>query len=231
MSLKTDLELEVKNIFAEAFVTRDGQKVPDTDDLKLNNDAIKLTGTVLYADISDSTKLVDGYNHHFSAEVYKSFLRCAAKIIRGEGGTITAFDGDRVMAVFIGDSKNSTAARVGLKIHWAVDKLINPAVKKQYPNTTFQLNHTVGIDTSEIFIVRGGIRGSNDLLWISNAANHAAKLGTLSHDTPTWITEAVYNGLNEKSKFSNGTNMWQKRSWTQMGGKTVYCSTYRWSLD
>ena len=230
MSLKSDLELEVKNIFAEPFVTRDGQKVPDTDDLKLCNDAVKLTGTVLYADISDSTKLVDGYKHHFSAEVYKSFLRCAAKIIRGEGGAITAFDGDRVMAAFIGDSKNSTAARVGLKIHWAVDKIINPAVMKQYSNTTFQLKHTVGIDTSEMFIVRGGIRGSNDLLWISKAANHAAKLGTLSHDTPTWITEAVYNGLNEKSKFSNGTNMWQRRSWTQMGGKTVYCSSYWWPL-
>jgi len=73
---------------------------------------VKLDATVLYADMSGSTKLVDAFTSpKFPAEVYKCYLSCAAKIIKAGGGSITAYDGDRVMAVFLGDSKNSSAAR------------------------------------------------------------------------------------------------------------------------
>ena len=62
---------------------------------------------------------MDGHKAHFAAEVYKAFLRCAARIIRAEGGAITAYDGDRVMAVFVGEGKNTAAVRCALKVHWA----------------------------------------------------------------------------------------------------------------
>lgn len=98
MALKDDLESEVATIFRERWSTRDGTVVPDDASLKLGNDAVKLEATILYADLADSTKLVDGYKPFFAAEIYKSFLHCAAKIIEAESGTITAYDGDRIMA-------------------------------------------------------------------------------------------------------------------------------------
>lgn len=130
MSLKDDLEKKAKDIFSEKWTERDGQSVPEPSDLKLANDAVKLEGVVLYADMSESTKLVDTKAAFFAAEVYKTFLHCAAKIIRSEGGKITAFDGDRIMAVFIGDSKNTSAARAALKINYARIEIINPALRK-----------------------------------------------------------------------------------------------------
>jgi len=87
---------------------------------------------VLYADLAESTNLVDAHKAWFAAEVYKSYLHCASKIIRDEGGIITAFDGDRVMAVFIGDLKNTSAARSALKINHAVVNIINPAIKAKF---------------------------------------------------------------------------------------------------
>jgi len=36
--------------------------------------------------------------------IYKTFLHCAAKIIRSHKGVITAYDGDRIIAVYIGKS-------------------------------------------------------------------------------------------------------------------------------
>src|SRR6266581_1659684 len=108
MSLKTDLESEVKEIFKATWTVREGQGVPEPEDLKLGNDAVKLKATVLYADMADSTDLVDHHKPHFAAEIYKAYLRCAASIIKNEQGTITAYDGDRVMAVFLGDSKNTS---------------------------------------------------------------------------------------------------------------------------
>ncbi len=80
-------------------------QVPETEDIKLGNEGVRLDGTVLYADLQDSTGLVDAYKTEFAAEVYKSYLLTACKIIRDEGGVITAFDGDRVMALYIGKKK------------------------------------------------------------------------------------------------------------------------------
>jgi class 3 adenylate cyclase len=228
MSLSDDLKLEVATIFGETWSTRDGQKVPEPVDLKLNNDAIKLDATVLYADLAASTSLVDEYKRPFAAEIYKSYLHSAAKIIRSEDGIITAYDGDRIMATFIGGSKNTSAVRAALKINYAVNEIINPAIKTQYPNTAYSVRQTVGIDTSPLYIARTGIRGANDLVWVGRAANYAAKLCGLSPDYPTRITASVYKNLHDSAKFTDGKAMWEERSWTAMSSQTIYRSSWQW---
>ena len=230
MGLGDDLKKEVRDILRTNWKSRDGRTVPDAEDVRLGNDAVKLDAAVLYADMDGSTKLVDNYKDWFAAEVYKSYLHCAAKIIRAEGGHIRSYDGDRVMGIFIGDSKCSDAARCGLKIHYAVEKIINPAIAKEYPKSPYEVKQVVGIDASKLFAARTGIRGSNDLVWVGRAANYAAKLTELSSSYPTWITKAVYNKLNEKSKYSKGKDMWESRSWTAMDGKTIYRSSYWWKV-
>ena len=64
-------------------------------------------------------------------------------------------------------------------INYAVRTIINPLLKKQYPDTTYQLKHVIGIDTGELFIARIRVRSDNDLVWIGQAANYAAKLCSL----------------------------------------------------
>jgi hypothetical protein len=59
--------------------------------------------------------MVDPKTWQFSAEIYKTYLHCAAKIIKSEDKVITAYDGDRVMAVFIGERMRSRAAQAGLR--------------------------------------------------------------------------------------------------------------------
>ena len=51
--------------------------------------------------------MVDRHEESFSAEIYKTYLYAAARIIRSQGGVVVAYDGDEVMAVFIGGSKNA----------------------------------------------------------------------------------------------------------------------------
>ena len=118
MGLRDDLTTEVEGIFRGRWSTRDGQVVPEDDDVQLGNDAVKLKATVLYADLADSTDLVDGYKDYFAAEIYKAFLACAARLIKAESGVITAYDGDRIMAVYIGGSKNTAAVRTAMKIRY-----------------------------------------------------------------------------------------------------------------
>lgn len=230
MGVKEDLQAEVKKIFAEQWTTRDGTVVPESENLKLSNDAVKIAGTVLYADMSESTKLVDSHPNTYAAEIYKAYLYCAAKLIRGEGGTITAYDGDRVMAVFLGDYKNTSAVKAALKLNWARINILNPALKAQYPSLNYVVKHSVGIDTGSLFVARTGIRGSNDLVWVGRAANYAAKLATLPDSHPTWITDAVYKKIDKPVKEHEGKPIWEARSWKVMNNMTIYCSEWWWSL-
>ncbi|MEE9443729.1 MAG: adenylate/guanylate cyclase domain-containing protein [candidate division Zixibacteria bacterium] len=230
MSLNDDLKQEVATILRNSWSTRNGQKVPEPEELKLSNDAVELDATVLYADLTESTGLVDSYKSYFAAEIYKSYLHTTAKIVRSEDGIITAYDGDRIMSIFIGGSKNTSAVRAALKINYAVKKIINPAIQAQYSNIKYLMQQTVGIDTSSLFVARTGIRGSNDLVWVGRAANYAAKLCNLSPDYPTWITDSVYKRLNKIAKFTNGKTMWEPCSWKGMRDHRIYRSTWRWPI-
>ena len=229
MGLKEDLIAEVNQTFKNQWDVQKTTNVPDPEDLQLNSNHAKdlESATVLYADIDGSTNMVDKCKWSFSAEVYKAYLRCAAQIIRNEEGTITAYDGDRVMAVFTGNSKNTNAVRASLKINYSVEEIIKPAIRSQY-NTDFLFKHVVGIDTSELRTARIGVHGENDLVWIGRAANYAAKLCTLS-DKPIWITKAIHNTMHESVKLSkNKENMWTSYKWNAMNGVEIFATTYYW---
>lgn len=231
MTLKDDLTLEVTQIFKENWSVEKTKGVPDPAQLRLSNHAKDLeTATVLYADLDGSTNMVDGYSWQFSAEVYKAYLRCAARIIAAEDGVVTAYDGDRIMAIFTGDSKNTSAVRAAMKINHAVVKIIRPALTAQYTKTNFILKHVIGIDTSQLRAARIGVRGYNDLVWVGRAANHAAKLTGLSFK-PIWITKPVFDAMNDAVKLAgDGRNMWEKRLWTPMNNMEIYCSDWMYSI-
>jgi len=230
MALKDDLENEVATIFRATWSKRDGYVVPESDDLQLGNDGVKLSAAVMYADMADSTQLVDAHTPEFAAEIYKVYLHCAAKIVRAGGGSITAYDGDRIMAVFIGEDKETAATRAAMKIECARTTIIQPALKAQYPNRQYVVRHHTGVDASDLFVARTGIRGSNDLVWVGRAANHAAKLTALSADYPTWITDAVYQKLPENLRSVGGKAVWEARSWTDMDKARIYRSTWHVSI-
>ena len=203
-TLGQQLEQEVKKIFRETWSVRDGQKVPESEDLQLGNDAVRLDGAVLYADLDGSTDMVNNYKPDFAAEVYKSYLHCAAKIIRDEGGVIYGIRRRQDHGRLHWRSKNTAAVRTAMKINYAVTKIINPAIKQQYQSTDFQLRQAVGVDSSPLFVARTGIRGANDLVWVGRAANYAAKLCSMpgGNPYPSVITADVYKVMDRSVKYA-----------------------------
>lgn len=232
MGLRDDLSEEVSKTFRASWDVREGRVVPETDDLALGNQSIRLEdAVVLYADMAGSTNLVDSQSWQFASRIYKSFLYTAAKIIRSEGGEITAYDGDRIMAVYVGDSRNTSAARTALKINYCRIHIVNPLVHRLYLNKSYELKHVVGIDRSDLHVARTGVRGANDLVWVGRAANYAAKLSDLSSNFPSRITGDVYDRLADSLKFSNGESMWEEARWTDKSNMRIYRSTWWWSFE
>jgi class 3 adenylate cyclase len=230
--LGDELATEVAGILRATWSERDGQLVPEPESLRLGNDAVKLDGTVLYADMTSSTELVDSRAARFAGKVYKSYLTCAARIIKARGGVITAYDGDRVMAVFLGNGKNSAAATAALKINHAVSKIVNPALRQRYGEDTYQLSHVIGIDTGPLFVARIGVRNNNDLVWVGRAANYAAKLCALDTDSSTtFITDDVFVRLNASAKYGGDPKrlMWKPGLWSDMDDMRIHSSAWRWA--
>lgn len=231
MALRDDLEAQVKSFFTTQWTRRDGQVVPGDASITLNNDGVDLEAAVLYADLRASTAMVDSYKDWFAAEVYKAYLYCAARIITSMSGTVTAYDGDRIMAVFIGDLKCTNAAKAALKINWMASNTVQAALKQHYPNTNFVLRHTVGVDKSKLLVAKTGARGANDLVWVGRAANHAAKLTNLN-SYKAYVTGEVYDAMNADAKVGGNPaqNMWTERSWTNMNNRRIYGSSWEWSV-
>jgi len=231
MALADELTAYVKSAFQSSWDTTVGRVVPEPAGIALGNTAVELeSATVLYADIDGSTSMVNQQPWQVCAEIYKTFLHCAAKIIRSQGGVITAYDGDRVMAVYIGERKESRAALTALQINWSVHQFINPLFAAQYPQNTYRLRHVVGIDTSKLHVARTGVRGDNDLVWIGRAANYAAKLTTLDSAFPTWITDQVFSALTNDAKTYQGKLMWEPCVWKTMSDMRIHRSNWRWLI-
>ncbi len=235
MSLSDDIKSDIQGIIDTPWNIRKGQVVPSTTSVALAGGAVELDATFLYADLADSSKIAKELDRRVAAKIMKSFLATSCRLINSLGGTIQSFDGDRVMGVFVGSSKNSDAAKCALQINYVVKDVIRTKFENKYEsvrNASFRIKHGVGVDTGTVITVRAGARGANDLIWIGRAPNLAAKLSDL-RESPyhTFITASVYNMLNDKSKYGgqNNENMWESRTWSFLGDSIrVYRSSWHW---
>lgn len=217
MALKDELEARVYGYASSVWpAVPQGRVVPEPDspNLTQGNTGVRLDATVLYADIDGSTSMVDKLSATRAAEYYKAYLECAAKILKSNSGVITAYDGDRVMAIFMGDAQVADAVKSALQLNWAVAHIINPIFEGVYQANHLTLRHTVGIDSSEILAAKIGVRVDNDVVWVGPAANYAAKLNSFDGLDPIYqirITEQALGllGLTTFTRTSTGQSIWE----------------------
>lgn len=237
MALKEDLSATIEQVLKDEWKARDGRVVPTSESIASNGGRVDMTAALLYADLADSTKIATAQPLP-AARLFKAYLGTSARIIRSEGGEIRSFDGDRIMAVFAGDTPSTSAVRTALKINWAFLNLITPKFQRVYPRVfgsgaPHTLAHAVGVDTSKFHVVRAGIRDNADLVWVGRAPNVAAKLSGI-REAPfnCWITKAVYDAMVDTTRVSaDGRNMWEERQWSSLPGLTLYRSSWSWILQ
>ena len=235
MTLLADLTEKV-NEFATANWGNipNARVIPTPQDLTFGNTGERLNVTVMYADVHRSTQMVDTLVDTLAAEYYKAFLHCAAKIIRKYDGTIQAYDGDRVMAIYTGDAQADLAVGTALEIAYAVDSIINPTFAMRYGALHRVLKHTVGIDGGVLLVAKTGVRVDSDLVWVGPAANYAAKLNSfagLDPGFPTRITAHVFAQLTDRRSLygDSGDLMWTG-PFNDLGTYSHYRSNYRRSI-
>lgn len=172
------------------------------------------------------------FNRSAAAKIVRAYLSSMTRLVNSSGGVVRSFDGDRVMGIFIGNLKNSNAAECALKMNYLVTKILRPKAEAKFPSLIskgFKLKHCVGVSRSDVLVVRGGVRGSNDLVFVGVAPNIAAKLSEVRNSHwNSYITKAVYTRLSDDAKFSSsGENMWTNVT-REIAGKSwsVYKSSW-----
>ena len=229
------IESSVDDIMKAQWDITDGRTVPKTEDIVMRNGGRLLNATYVYADLGDSSKIAK------KKQPPKLFalMFSATRILRNFGGEIRSFDGDRVMAIFVGENMLWSAVRSAFAINWAVSEVIRPAIKKNWSDGEdfYNISHRVGVDTGESLIVRGGARNNNDLISVGAAPNVAAKLSDLKDGYSTYITDRVFDELSDNLLYYESEGL-QKSTWQKLpsslsvGGKAVavYGSNVYWGL-
>jgi adenylate cyclase len=219
-------------IYASLDVTT-GYSVPKTEDVVMKNGAKKIDAVYLYADLAASSDLAQKLKPFAAAAIIRAYINSASRILRNYGGEIRSFDGDRVMAIFMGTDKVDKAVRAALAINWAVSEVLKPMIAEHWSDVEkfYKIDHGVGIDIGEALVVRGGVRDNNDLISVGAVPNVAAKLSEVRDYYSIYITQAVRDQLDESLlKFETGSDVWIKTSSQTIGGQyyTVYGSNAWW---
>ena len=178
-------------------------------------------------DIRKSSQLHETYGFSKAAKIYQSFHDINVRVIEENSGSVRAFDGDRVMGVFVGASKNSNAVKAAMQIQWAIRNILNPKLQTQ-------ITCGGGIDYGKILVTKigkGRNKNNNDLVWIGKADNYASHLANEAKNTIIISTNS-YAVLVADRKVSDGKNMWQSKVLTLKNGTTVNCyeSSYGWVI-
>jgi class 3 adenylate cyclase len=231
------IESSVSDILKEPWNITEGRVVPKTEDIVMKNGGRRVDATYLYADLAGSSKLAQSLTKEAAAKIIRAYINTASRILRNFDGEIRSFDGDRVMAVFMGEKKNWNAVRASLGIQWAVLHVLRPAIRENWSDgANFnEIDHGVGIDTGEALIVRGGVRDNNDLISVGAAPNVAAKLSDIRDGYSVHISDRVHEQLTDDLlTYDDGRQrIWNRLySTIEIGGtrQMVYGTNVYWGV-
>lgn len=227
MALLSDLKAKVDAYAKQPYEIEETTIVPDTDNPKLTfgNKGLTCEYAFLFMDIRKSSQLHETYGFSKAAKIYQSFHDINVRVIEQNEGFVRAFDGDRVMGVFVGGMKNSNAVMAAMRIQWGIRNILNP-----------QLNASIrcggGIDYGKILVTKvgkGRDKNNNDLIWIGKADNYASHLSNEA-DNSIVISVNSYNALaNDRKVSPDGKAMWKPKDVMLKNGIKVPC--YETGLD
>ncbi len=159
----------------------------------------------------------------------KGYFDGSVRIIKANGGEVRSFNGDGMLALFVGGSRSTHAAKAAKQVDWFVGNILKPELAKYFENNQgaseqkLDFNIGCGLDDGHIFAVRVGIRGTNDVAWVGRCTNTAAKLASdvSSPFHNVAVTREVYGRLNNSQKYYRfGTHMWSEEDLDEYGGVT-----------
>jgi class 3 adenylate cyclase len=220
-----EIENKVDAVLKEQFLQYDIDEIPDIEnksDSRLTHGNTGFLGefTFLYVDMRGSSSFTDEHRLQTITKIYKAYHNCMVECIKEFGGQVRSFDGDRVLAVFAGNSKLNSAINCAMKMVGCRYDILQPKIKAAFSNDKFSLG--VGIATGTTMVSKAGVgydKNTRDLIWIGNPPNLGAKLSDEA-DSPysIYICKTSFEKLLDTNRYTTKDglqiDMWTKASFT-----------------
>jgi len=169
----------------------------------------------------------------------KAYFDGAVRIIGHNSGRVRSFNGDGMLALFLGDQRFHNAVKAAMEVEWFAGNILRPRLDGYFENNRAAMGQRLvfeigcGLDDSSIFAVRVGIRGTNDVAWVGKGTNTAAKLASkVSQPQSIGITREIYSHLDRSYKYDMyGAHMWSEEDPEEIGGQVrAIRTTSYWSV-
>lgn len=201
-----DITNKVRDYLDGDYVITDTEKIPSADEVAFGKIAKRMKLTAFCIDIRKSTDLLTVHEKQTCGKIHKSFLYVVSQIVQDYGGEIRSFNGDGLLAFWPSNkAQNSQAVRAALVIKYLIDEKLSPLFE-----TYSKIDFGIGIDSSDVYIVRAGIprnANNNDLVFIGNCVNFATKIADQAHSpNHVEISESIYSNIEENCIYSTNNN-------------------------
>ena len=179
-------------------------EIPSRDRLTYNN-GFYVYCTALFVDVRNSSTLPDRYRRPTLARIYRSYISEVVALLNGNQDCREInIHGDSVWGIFNTRYKSdiddvfSTAAKIS-----SIIDLINCRLQK---SGIEPITVGIGLDYGRALMIKAGYKGSgiNDVIWMGDVVNHAAKLcgygNKTSDDYEFMVSSAFQQNLNDDNK-------------------------------
>jgi class 3 adenylate cyclase len=237
MSMLSDLNTQIDGYMAGQYKVTAKSGVPIPEDIPLGNEAAELNAATLFVDVRQSSDITNTFRRQTAAKIMKAYFVGAVKIVNTNNGYVRSFNGDGMLAIFVGEDRHDHAVKAAMQLKWFVNYVLEPKFRQYFNNNLKALGSALnfsigsGIDEGTIYAVRVGIKGTNDVAWIGRCTNTSAKLSGVTDAIA--ITGAVYNNLSASLTHAGDARfMWEQPFNLELGGvlRTVRATNFHWTI-
>jgi len=197
MGTNQEILEQIEEYLAESYTRSDTNIVPKRDDLTFGNTVKKMVhAKAFYIDMRKSRKILSDASTFWSIKIHKAFLGAVTYCIERREGHLRSFNGDGLLAFFIGENAGSRAIRTAMDIKGFVLK-INEILNN---NDIENIDFGIGIAQSEVLVAKSGKAGDDqtrqDLIWVGISVYVAVELSEFGKSSKNiWISNNVLNSV------------------------------------
>lgn len=238
MVANQEIAEKIKGYLTESYTPSNANVVPKKADLTFGNSVKKMPHVkVFYIDMRKSRKILFDASTFWSVKIHKAFLGGVTHCLENREGHLRSFNGDGLLAFFIGKNAASRAVRAAMDIKGFVLE-INKILKNNGINN---IDFGIGIAQGKVIVAKSGKAGDDqtrqDLIWVGIPVYIAVELSEFGKSPENiWISDNIFNSIiNEKDilnvlKHGGGWIWFYEHKTLNNGYRKVHHTTWHFNV-
>jgi len=170
----------------------DGLTMPEISAVPMGG-AKKMDAAILFFDLEKFTDTASHLPNEAVLYILNTIIPTMMQIVKYWNGEIEKNTGDGLMAIFGTETRNNfLIARDAIEAAMAMQYVMLADISSKFTAENLpNLNFRIGLDMAEVLVSRIGVKNTNFLTVVGDAANRASKLQTLAESNGICIGENV----------------------------------------